>query len=686
MKKAVLVFYLFFQLTAPICLKSQNRNLDSLNNVAEDLFEKEKYDEALKYCNLILAKNKNHFSSLLLRASIYTKTGNHLGAINDYSEIIEKDKNNQRAGYYGRGLAYQYLGKYREAAINYGELIRDNPQKENGWGLRGYMYLKLGNIDSAYADLSKAIKLCNSKSFITEHYSSVLLERGMYDSAFFYLNRTLEFEPNNAEAHVLKSRYYKHFKNDILVEKELESAISIDRNNYNAWVEAANYYLSKNSLVNLKEASQKIIELKPKNPMGYFYLSQAYSFDYDSAFKYVNISIEKSNNKLGKGFLYRGICYKYKFKFDLALKDFMAANKLGINTSDILISIAECYSKIGKTKDAEQYYDNALKLCSNCASGYIARANFYSTIKKNTEAESDFKTALTVNGNDSTIYENFISFYRNNKKYKEAITVCDLAITAFEQNGYSEVTVNFKLCKAYYYLILSQYKQAINEIETIKTFDLSKQVLSELYKSLACFGEGDFDNFKKQINSFKEEYIYSSTLVFQTKLTVLIMERKFQDFVDLQTKMCDMHSDMSEFFTFFKNPFKENKKLNDSYRTTVEMVTEKYMIIKQGDSNIVISASFVIDSAFKEDVYKPLLLILSKKIVEFPKKEIPLLIKAQLEVNMNDKNAINTFNDAIKINPKYGLAYFLRGKYKQDKLKDTKGSELDFEKAKSLIQ
>jgi len=127
-----------------------------------------------------------------------------------------------------RGEKYFSENKYREAVIEYKNVLQADPKNAKAYYKLGVSYLRLGQVREAFSELSKSVD-------IDPDFSDALLQRG-----FLYLlaaepmkarddaNRVLKKDPNNALARFLMSSFYQRQRNidQAIVEGSKRSARS----------------------------------------------------------------------------------------------------------------------------------------------------------------------------------------------------------------------------------------------------------------------------------------------------------------------------------------------------------------------------------------------------------------------------------------------------------------------------
>jgi tetratricopeptide (TPR) repeat protein len=77
-------------------------------------------------------------------------------AINAFNKALAMDPNNEEA-YYNRGFVYFWIGKWNQAIEDYSKAISLNPKEAKFFSSRGYAYASTGQDDQAIEDYNRAI-------------------------------------------------------------------------------------------------------------------------------------------------------------------------------------------------------------------------------------------------------------------------------------------------------------------------------------------------------------------------------------------------------------------------------------------------------------------------------------------------------------------------------------------------
>ncbi|MCT7952225.1 tetratricopeptide repeat protein [Ancylothrix sp. C2] len=113
---------------------------------------------AIEDYSQILYQDPNNTTAYLNRGNSRYLIGDYRGALQDYNLLIGLDAQ-YASGYVGRSNAKRLLGDYRGAVADCDQAIRINPNDDNAYVKRGLARLKLGDRTGAIQDFDRALKI-----------------------------------------------------------------------------------------------------------------------------------------------------------------------------------------------------------------------------------------------------------------------------------------------------------------------------------------------------------------------------------------------------------------------------------------------------------------------------------------------------------------------------------------------
>jgi tetratricopeptide (TPR) repeat protein len=108
--------------------------------------------------------------------------------------------------YIASGRRYANKGQLREAAIQYLNAIKQDPQSATAHHELGRIAIRMGDVHSAELELAQAAQLDPKDLQTKVDYGHVLITTGKFDEAERQAQSVLSKEPDNADAHIIMSR------------------------------------------------------------------------------------------------------------------------------------------------------------------------------------------------------------------------------------------------------------------------------------------------------------------------------------------------------------------------------------------------------------------------------------------------------------------------------------------------
>lgn len=275
---------------------------------------------------------------------------------NDYGAYLE------RARYWGDRAMYTnaYLDVQRAIGI-------DSTQADI-YLVRGELYFKQEKVKEAYDDYSTCLRYdsLNVKGLLKKTGIDIVL--GNYDIAKNQLNTALkvnEFEP---EAYYLKGRLFRTLGDTNLAASSYKTAIEVDPNYYDAYIEVALLYAARKSDL-AKEYYSSAIGIRPRSIEAW----------YNKAM-YLQETGDSKKERYKEAFT----CYDEILKID---PTFVAAH---FNKGFVFLEYLQQYDS------AAHYFTNAVTIFPDYYQAYYNRGLCNESMNKIGEAESDYRKALTI--------------------------------------------------------------------------------------------------------------------------------------------------------------------------------------------------------------------------------------------------------------------------------------------------
>ena len=136
------------------------------------------------------------------------RNGRFEDAVQKINQSIEL-KRDWEISYFYRAVAYQTLGEFNDALLDYTKAIQLNPRMTDAYYNRAYINLTRKDIQNpdlqkTVEDLNKALEL--DPKFIDALYAMAAAQKklGNYHTALEYLEKLIQIEPDAVNAKALK--------------------------------------------------------------------------------------------------------------------------------------------------------------------------------------------------------------------------------------------------------------------------------------------------------------------------------------------------------------------------------------------------------------------------------------------------------------------------------------------------
>jgi tetratricopeptide (TPR) repeat protein len=164
----------------PAEAKSNRQQAVSANNHGVDLYNAQKYKEAITEYERAIQLDPKYTEAYSNRGAAYDAIDNPERAVEDYSMAIKLNPH-LSAALSNRAAAYCDLGQFDNAVADLNLVIRQSPRDARAYNKRGSAYQSLGDLDAARKDFEKAISL--DKHYWAAQQNLVLVKRSIQAGA-----------------------------------------------------------------------------------------------------------------------------------------------------------------------------------------------------------------------------------------------------------------------------------------------------------------------------------------------------------------------------------------------------------------------------------------------------------------------------------------------------------------------
>ena len=206
---------------------------------AHNLYNKRKYEEAIKNYNKSIDLDPNNSYAYNNRGLTKNNLEQYFDAVKDYDKAIELEPNNSVI-YYNRGLAKTHLWQYEEAIEDYNKAIELDNNNSTAYYNRGLVKSYLGQYKEAIEDYNKTIELDPNNSHAYNNRGNAKDDLGRYKEAIKDYDKAIELNPNDRAAYHNRGLVKNYLRQYEEAMKDYDKAIELVPNNTDVY--NYNYY------------------------------------------------------------------------------------------------------------------------------------------------------------------------------------------------------------------------------------------------------------------------------------------------------------------------------------------------------------------------------------------------------------------------------------------------------------
>ncbi len=303
-----------------------------------------------------------------------------------------RDPNVRKQKYFQSGQKYFEAGKFREAAIEFSNAIRIDPNYADARFQLADSYLQLQQQGHAYPELVRALDLQPDNDHARIELANLLIVSNNLQAAQEQTDRLLQKRPTDPAVHSLVSSLLAAQENIPGAIGEMQKAIALDPSRWEAYL-ALGVLQSRDNQSEAAEASlKKVIELNPKAMQAQLLLGNYY----------------QSRNRLGD-----------------AEHLFRHAIELDPTSPDPRAALARLYLAEGRKSDAEAVLTQAKHDLSNVPAGYRLLGEFYFLTGDIQKATAEYSSLYQEHPNDIDLKKSYIQLLIQTNQFPEARKLTD---------------------------------------------------------------------------------------------------------------------------------------------------------------------------------------------------------------------------------------------------------------------
>jgi len=319
--------------------------------------------------------------------------GKYASAIENFNILARLDTTDYW-NYFFRGIAKYNLGDLRGAQQDFDRSVRINPVFTNGYHYRAITKSRQGQYDDALEDLQKAIDLRPGQIGIYYSRGVTYFLAQRFDEAVEDFNRYIKKEPKDNSAYLNRGATYLFLKDTTKALADYNKAIKLDRFDPEGYIRRARIYAAQSDYDSALQDLNQAIALDSNNTLAYFNRALLYyeTKDYNASMADLNRVLEdEPGNALT---LYnRSLIYAQVGDFEDALDDMDRV--ININPGNVLayFNRAAYFIEMNRWQDALADYNKAIELYPDFAKAYMNRAYVESHLGLYRASKADYETA-----------------------------------------------------------------------------------------------------------------------------------------------------------------------------------------------------------------------------------------------------------------------------------------------------
>jgi len=255
---------------------------------AKKLVKQNDFKDALEILNNIISQNPKFDSAYLKRAYCFMELGNIQSSLNDYNHLITIPSF-KIAALDGRAALYYKIMQYQKAIDDFTEIINLDKNNYHAYYNRGIVKteFKIYGTNPDTNSLTTSFDE-SGKSFYYD-----------YNGALEDYNKAIDLNPSYVDTYVIRGKLFIQLQKNAKALSDFNQAIHLDTSYFDAYLERAVLYKDMNDTNKSLADFDKAIEINPKDPFTYInraYLKRDLLHDKDGACKDFNKAEELGLN------------------------------------------------------------------------------------------------------------------------------------------------------------------------------------------------------------------------------------------------------------------------------------------------------------------------------------------------------------------------------------------------------
>jgi tetratricopeptide (TPR) repeat protein len=320
-----------------------------------------------------------HFSALRLIALLV--------AIATLFSGCSRDPNVRKQKYFESGQRYFENGKYREAAIQFGNAVQVDSRFAEAHYQLAQTYLKLQDPMHAYQELTRTLQLQPENYKAQIDISNMFILGNDLNQAKEHIDLLLQKDAEDPQVHETAANLM-HVQGDLDgALQEMQKAVALAPSRWEPYVGLANLQIALNQPAAAEGNLRKAIELSPKD---------------------IGAQLALAN------------FYQSQRRFGDAETQFRRAIEVDPKYPEARADLARLYLAQGKNSDAEEFLKNSKRDFPDNSAGYRMLGDFYFATAQLDKATAEYGTLFQDHPKDPEVKKNYIQLLILKNRLDEA--------------------------------------------------------------------------------------------------------------------------------------------------------------------------------------------------------------------------------------------------------------------------
>jgi len=298
-----------------------------------------------------------------------------------------RDPNVRKQKYFESGQRYFEKGKYREAAIQFGNAVQVDPHYGKAHYQLAQTFLKLQDWSRAYQELIKTIEFDPKNTQPHLDIANLLIAGRQFPEALRHLDLVQSSEPANPELHVALANLNAGQNNLGAALQEMKKAIELGPDRAQSYLELALLQLRANDAESAEASFKKAVALDPK----------------------------AMNAQLALGSF-----YQTRSRFPEAEQQFRHAMEVDPKNPEPRASLARLYMAEGKKAEAEEFLRKVKGDFPDNSVGYRMLGDFYFANGDVDKAVAEYGALYQEHPKDLQLKKNYVQLLILKSRLDEA--------------------------------------------------------------------------------------------------------------------------------------------------------------------------------------------------------------------------------------------------------------------------